>query len=531
MFFTNLTNAQFNSNNFDIKQSRTFFVSFYGNDNNSGLSESNAWQTLKKVSSFKFKSGDIIQFRGGDLFNGNLLFNNEEGTESEPIRITSYGSGKAVIQSLSNSAISILHKGGFVLDNIEFKGLYDPDKHYKKKYGDEYNGIMIFTYSKKQNPRITVKNCVIRNFRDNAISIGGDKKTKSGYSKVTLENNIIYDCGDIGIKFWGLEYNKILITGNTIFNIKGVVPHSHGFSGNGISLSHIYSADVERNLIYNNGKYAERSGGGIVTGESRSIRVRYNEIYGIKSNDVDGDAIDFDNGSDSCIAEYNYTHQNDGAGVLISGENKGSGSDNNIVRYNISKNDALRNDLGAIKIYSISGADNNRIYNNTIISTAIGKNSPSCFKIQGPTTNTFLENNILITVNSAIFINIDDSKQTNLIVRSNSFFHKDGIFAIVWGNKVFKNYAGFVETTGQEFFNSKETGILGNPQLRNPFTKNDTINNAYKIDTLSSYKLFSFSPLINKGVKVQSVFLEPEKDFYGSNLTIDNPPDIGAHEY
>ena len=391
----------------------------------------------------------------------------------------------------------VINKGGFLIHNLEIKGIYDPDIHYSKKHNKGYNGIVIFTYGKKTSPLITIKNCVLRNFKDNAISIGGDSKSKSGYSIITVVNNLIYDCGDIGIKFWGLQYNKILISGNTIYNIKGVNPHLHGFSGNGISMSHIYGAEIERNLIYNNGKYAKHPGGGIVTGESRSIIVRYNEIYGIKSNDVDGDAIDFDNGSDSCIAEYNYTHQNDGAGVLISGENKGSGSDNNIVRYNISKNDGLKNDLGAVQIYSLVGA----------------------------------ENNILITVNSALFINIDVTEQTNLIVRSNSYFHKDGIFAIIWGRKVYKSYENFIKGTGQEFFNSIETGILGNPQLKNPLTNIDTVNNAYKIDTLSSYKLYSFSPLINKGTNIQSVFLEAEKDFYGSNLTLENPPDIGAHEY
>ncbi|MFZ1320198.1 MAG: right-handed parallel beta-helix repeat-containing protein [Ignavibacteria bacterium] len=512
-------------------QSRVFFISNTGDDSNSGTSENNAWRTIQKVSSFKFKPGDIIQFRGGDLFTGNLLFNDEEGTETDPIEITSYGFGSAILQCNSDNCITIINKGGFLIHNLEIKGIYDPDIHYSKKHNKGYNGIVIFTYGKKTSPLITIKNCVLRNFKDNAISIGGDSKSKSGYSIITVVNNLIYDCGDIGIKFWGLQYNKILISGNTIYNIKGVNPHLHGFSGNGISMSHIYGAEIERNLIYNNGKYAKHSGGGIVTGESRSIIVRYNEIYGIKSNDVDGDAIDFDNGSDSCIAEYNYTHQNDGAGVLISGENKGSGSDNNIVRYNISKNDGLKNDLGAVQIYSLVGADNNRIYNNTIISTAIGKNSPACFKIQGSTTNTFFENNILITVNSALFINIDVTEQTNLIVRSNSYFHKDGIFAIIWGRKVYKSYENFIKGTGQEFFNSIETGILGNPQLKNPLTNIDTVNNAYKIDTLSSYKLYSFSPLINKGTNIQSVFLEAEKDFYGSNLTLENPPDIGAHEY
>ena len=68
---TNFLNAQFNSNSFGKLQSRVFFISNTGDDSNSGTSENNAWRTIQKVSSFKFKPGDIIQFRGGDLFTGN----------------------------------------------------------------------------------------------------------------------------------------------------------------------------------------------------------------------------------------------------------------------------------------------------------------------------------------------------------------------------------------------------------------------------------------------------------------------------
>ncbi|MBK9332330.1 MAG: right-handed parallel beta-helix repeat-containing protein [Ignavibacteria bacterium] len=519
--------SDFNLNN----SPRTFYVSNTGNDLNSGLSEDKAWRTLNRVSIYKFQKGDVIQFRGGDLFKGNLIFNNESGTDELPIRITSYGLGRAVLRSEEGSCLSILHNGGFIIENLEITGLYDPDRDFAKKYKTPYAGFQVFTYAKLKSNKILIRDCIIRNFKNSGISLGGEANPQYGYTSIKIENNTIYDCGDIGVSLWGLVYQDILVTGNKIYNIKGVNPHLHGFSGNGISLSHIYNARVERNLIFNNGKYGKRSGGGIVTGESRNIHVRYNEIYGTKSNDVDGDAIDFDNGSDSCIAEYNYTHNNDGAGILISGDNNGSGSDNNIVRYNISKNDGLKNNHSAIKIYSTIGADHNRIYNNTIIVTAIGKNSPTCFDIQGSTTNTFVENNIFITVNSAKFINIDVSKQVNLIFRSNSYFNHNGLFVIIWGRKAYRSFNEFTAATGQEIFNSIKRGIYGDPKLRNPFTLRDTVNNAFKIDTLSAYKLFPFSPLINSGITVQKNFLPAVTDFYGKKLTPENPPDIGAYEH
>jgi len=495
------------------------------------LTEAEAWRTVDKVSKYKFKPGDKILFRGGDIFNGNMNFDNDEGTDFDPIRITSYGVGKAILQTNSGSCISIINNGGFIIYNLEIKGLYDPDKDYSINTGKPYSGITVYSYAKKKCYNIFIIDCIIRNFRNSGISIGGDKNPEYGYTFVKAEKNSIYNCGDIGIFIWGLVYQNIQIIGNTIHNIKGLNPHPHGFSGNGISLSHIYNAVVERNLIFNNGLYAKRSGGGVVTGESKNIYVRYNEIYGIKSNDVDGDAIDFDNGSDSCIAEFNYTHQNEGAGYLISGENKGSGSDYNIIRYNISKNDGLKNDHGVIKIYSLKGADNNRIYNNTVITTSIGKNSPSCLKILGPTSNTLIENNIFISVNSAKLIDIDNSKQTNLILKSNAYFVKDGMFIAIVSNNTFRSYDEFIKITGFENYNSVHTGITENPNLKDPFTIRDTINNPYNLYTLTAYQLYSFSPLVNAGTQILDIFSKAETDFFGNKLTIENPPDIGAHEY
>ncbi|MBS1516788.1 MAG: right-handed parallel beta-helix repeat-containing protein [Bacteroidetes bacterium] len=510
--------------------SRTFYVSNTGNDTRSGLSENEAWRSLKKVSEFKFKPGDIIQFRGGDLFRGNLLFNNEEGTDSDPILITSYGLGRAVLRADKGNCIAVLNKGGYIIENLEITGIFNPDKDYSKNFGKEYNGIAIFTYARKNSSGVTVRDCVIRNFKDNGITLGADRNTIFGYSNITAERNKIYDCGDIGIKLWGLKYQNILIKGNTIFNIKGIIPHDHGFSGNGISISNTYNASVEYNLIFNNGKYAGRSGGGIVTGESRNIIVRYNEIYGITARDVDGDAIDFDNGSDSCTAEYNYTHNNDGAGFLLSGESGNSGSDNNIIRFNISKNDGLRNNHYAIKIYSIVGADNNQIYNNTIISIADRKNVSGCFEISGPTSNTYVRNNIFYTVNSAVFINIDSSKQTNLVFNANSYFAADQKFIVKWNKNLYNSFEEYINKTGQEKLNGVVIGLNKNPMMKSPLIKKDTVNNPYRLDTLNSYKLLPGSPLINSGVKILNLFTEAEMDFYGNRLTPENPPDIGAFQ-
>ena len=58
-----------------------------GNDNNSGTSESAAWNSLSKVNSFGFNSGDIVSFKCGERFSGTTI------SGKSNITFNSYGSG------------------------------------------------------------------------------------------------------------------------------------------------------------------------------------------------------------------------------------------------------------------------------------------------------------------------------------------------------------------------------------------------------------------------------------------------------
>ncbi|MEO8664088.1 MAG: right-handed parallel beta-helix repeat-containing protein [Ignavibacteria bacterium] len=511
-------------------QGRTFFVSAIGNDANTGLSENDPWKTINKLNKSLFLPGDSILLNGGDVFNGNLILNNSDGSDSDQITISSYGTGQAILQTLAGNGITIYNRGGYKIKNIKLSGGYDSAK--AQNTTDKIStGINIHNYNfKKRCSGIEISNCTICNFTISAISIGGDSDPAYGFSSVMIKNSTIYNCGNSGIYVWGLTRQDIKITGNIVYNIYGYVPHPNGFSGNGIILSQVYNAVIERNLVFNNGKYAQRSGGGIVTGESGNIIVRYNEIYGIKANDIDGDAIDFDNGSDSCLAEYNYTHNNDGASVLISGNNGSSGSDHNIIRYNISKNDGLKNNCASIIIYSI-GAKNNRIYNNTIISTSKGRNIPRCIGIYVLNTGTLISNNIFFSENSSLLVEVDNSKHIDLIFRGNSYYTNNRVFVINWGTTQFYSYEAFVKGSGQEISGIIPVGMSVNPLMINPLTPMDTVNNAYMIDTLSAYKLRSNSPLIGQGINLDSLFFPPALDFYGTVIPTGLNTDIGAYEH
>ncbi|MCL5030773.1 MAG: hypothetical protein M1480_17320 [Bacteroidetes bacterium] len=74
----------------------TYYVdAVNGNDNNSGLSPSSAWQSINKVNNFSFASGDVIAFNRGQTFTGYTLTPppTPSGTNNCYLTFTSYGTG------------------------------------------------------------------------------------------------------------------------------------------------------------------------------------------------------------------------------------------------------------------------------------------------------------------------------------------------------------------------------------------------------------------------------------------------------
>jgi hypothetical protein len=63
-----------------FSQNKIYYVSTSGNDSNTGLSKSSAWQNLSKINAFEFQPGDQVLFEGGKTFLGTLSFqSNDKG--------------------------------------------------------------------------------------------------------------------------------------------------------------------------------------------------------------------------------------------------------------------------------------------------------------------------------------------------------------------------------------------------------------------------------------------------------------------
>lgn len=62
----------YNTDDLEVKGNK-YYVSTNGDDNNDGLTPKTAWSTLEKVTEFKFKEGDGVYFKRGDLWRGCII--------------------------------------------------------------------------------------------------------------------------------------------------------------------------------------------------------------------------------------------------------------------------------------------------------------------------------------------------------------------------------------------------------------------------------------------------------------------------
>src|SRR5206468_751201 len=127
---------------------------------------------------------------------------------------------------------------------------------------------------------------------------------------------------------------------------------------------------IERCVAYNNGAACNNPGGGpmgIWTWDSNNITIQYNESYANRcgTGSRDGGGFDLDGGVTNSVMQYNYSHDNYGAGFLLFQFASARPYGNNIVRYNITANDARNFHYGGIYMGGGSAVINNQIYNNT----------------------------------------------------------------------------------------------------------------------------------------------------------------------
>lgn len=339
----------------------TFYIdSESGNDLGSGDSPTAAWKSLDRVNRQTFKPGDVIRFKAGSRYTGQLkpsgsgeiangrtncitissyggserpringegkfldalLLRNVEFWEIQDLEITNEGETREP----GRTGVRVLTDGFGKMRHIHLRNLFVHDVN-----GDlrkEKEGCGIFFESRGGNEShfddLRIENChVVRTDRNGICQRGGRTRSVG----VIIRGNLLEDIGGDGIKIWG----------------------SNG-------------ALVEHNVIRGGRMRCDDYAAGIWPFASDDTMIQFNEVSGMKGT-KDGQGFDSDYLCRRSIFQYNYSHDNEGGFFLICAPGN-SYNEDTIIRYNISQNDGVNS---ARVFHFGGGATNTQIYNNTI---------------------------------------------------------------------------------------------------------------------------------------------------------------------
>ncbi|WDE96888.1 right-handed parallel beta-helix repeat-containing protein [Lentisphaera profundi] len=519
-----------------------YISSSKGLDSNDGSIKS-PWKSLDKISSIKLEAGDRVCFQKGDRFNGHFVVNGS-GTQTQPIIITSYGSGKQAILSgqvgesnggdfqeailvenqdniifrdleVHNERLSsregindadaygilILNSGtqvmkNFLFQKVTFKNVYAPKPILKDAGEDAFNGLEVsaLTFLTEQNrvagkekniQDVLVEDCYFENLQRLGVHI----KHKGSRGKIGNEE---------------INSNKNFVFRNNEF---------HHTGGTCILPIRTYNCLIENNLFNYPGDSSDprmpARGSAVWTWHCYNTVIQYNKCQHIRGY-LDSHGVHIDHNNHNTFVQYNYMEDCEGGFVEILG-----GNVNSIYRFNISVNDGWRENpkwktsnhtlwLNEVVAYGEKQSEQSYIYNNTIY---MDRDYSTSIDIDAK--NTYVFNNIFYAKQGAI-----GTKQMNIKDHGSDFVLSHNL------------YQGFISP---RFIKRDAQAIKADPQF-------------YKVRLGSDqgFQLQAGSAAIGAGMvrdvpsvpgAGQGIFKHvpayPTVDFYGKLLDV-SKPSIGA---
>jgi len=424
-----------------------YFLAPNGNDENDGRSAALAWKSLARASRTEYSPGDKVFLKSGADFSGGLTLKVAGGGKAEtPVEITSTSDKNSPATILAGDGNGIVVRDtGVRLFNLVIKGSGPATNKGSgvRLYNDRPNG--------DKRSDICIQDLKISGFGHAGIKIEGAcaDKSASGFSDVMIERCTVSDGMSYGIfsdgfeqprGSWKFSHADIVVRGCEVFGIAGDPNKHDNHSGNGILLGNVDGALIEKCCAHDNGaKNGSHDGGpvGIWAYCGRKVVIQHCESYANRAGErnLDGGGFDLDGGISDSIMQFNYSHDNDGAGYLVySYKDAPHEFRDNIVRFNVSINDGRRGDYGGIAVGQHGDKNiNSLIHNNLVIVNGSAKGKAAAL-IDCNTIGMRVFNNIFMARKGAFLLTTwQNPAGKELTMAGNTWLYEDTP-ALVAGN-------------------------------------------------------------------------------------------------
>jgi hypothetical protein len=516
----------------------TYYLSPTGNDLNKGTSPTKAWASFTNVNNLALKAGDQILLQGGATFHSTklILGADDKGTSALPIKVSTYGTGRAAVDGGIDSCVYVHNTAGVDISNIYFWSDDPADQSIGRPDG------VVFYNDLPNNTKLSyihINNCEFNWFGKGGLSIGGGNGG-SGFNDVRVTNCIANNNLDSGFFLYGAQRNcntNVYIGYCQSYDNTGYAYDSSvGVTGHGFTLGSCDGATIEYCEAYNCGTIGD-GGAGIWTYDSNNVTIQYNESHNNHTAlSHDGDGFDLDRNTSNSVMQYNYSHDNDGGGFMLCNKDNNTLHSGNVVRYNISQNDGRKNTSGGIQLWGkITNAE---IYNNTVYMNQAPSGTHAALRIHNASIETndvqhvHIRNNIFETEGTTQLVQVTATQldgAVDLKFQGNGYFAHSGGFKVVWGATTLTSITAF-RGKAQEMNGTTKVGWSGDPLLVAPGTAGNP--GPTNLASVNAYKLQSTSPAINNGLNLASAFglNVGTHDFWGRTIPQGAGYDVGAYE-
>jgi hypothetical protein len=512
----------------------TYYLSPLGGDNNAGTSMSAPWKSFAKVNKVQLAAGDQVLLQGGQTFGGELEFDfRDKGTSAAPIKVSTYGTGRATINAGTGEGLTIINTAGISVSNLNIVG--------SGKATNTEDGIVLYNSLMNGTKLSYVRfdNVSVSEFGWYGLNFGTEYGS-AGFNDVRFTNSSFFNNGSDGAYVYAAGarnvHTNVYFGRCKFYGNAGRSIDQYAVTGNGLMLSAVSNATVEYCVAHDNGATGNGAAG-IWTFDSSNVLVQYCESYDNKTGGIyDGDGFDLDRNTINSTIQYCYSHGNHGAGINLAQKEIESYYSGNTVRYNVLQNNARKVAMGELSVYG--KVANTQVYNNSVYSSYVSGVAAAGIRLAGGTdlkaSNLSFRNNIIQTTGGRSIISIQGSQTsaTNLKFQGNAYWSSGSSFKVLYGTTTYTSLTSWRSAKGQE---KSSTGAAYGYQVDPKFTApgtGQTFDNADLLTNLTAYKLQSTSPLIGKGLNLAILFSTSvgTRDYWGDSLPQGGAYEIGADE-
>lgn len=465
-----------------------------GNDNNSGASLGQAWQTIQKAFD-NATAGSTVYIRGG-TYNENV-YANVSGTAGNPITFRNYQTEIVILDgtgTTQNDMLYIEDQSHLIIKNITVQN----------KTVNYATGITISGTATGGATDITIKN----------VKITGINWTSNPNATPTSNNNsnplVVYGSGTNQAN----AITNILIDSCEIYNNITGFSEALAFDGN------VDGFTVSNNLVHDNknigidfaGNYTASSNPAV--DQARNGKCFQNICYNNVSNYATSAGIYVDGGRDIVI-ERNTSYSN-GWGIEIGCEENGNTS-NIIVRDNVIYNNKEAGlAIGGYNSATTGQVINSFVLNNTFLKNDYSNSSTGEVYIT-KMSNCKIQNNIFYTNTQNILISKDNiAPFSGNSINYNCWYtpnNNSNSITVNWGSSTYSTFANYQTQTGMDANSIYADPVILNANISSP---------DFHLDVATS-------PCIDAG-DPSFVLGNNETDYYGDTRVVNFKVDVGAQE-